>query len=129
MKKMFIIISHYFQLAKTIEEYLTKMLPLNEEMLKIVALGGINNRTELGTDPTELMDVINSNKDIEEVFIFSDLGSATLSAISVSSMIEDKKIYVSKGSIVENSFSAYVLANSGASFEEISKASEEAIQK
>ncbi|MCU9936183.1 hypothetical protein ONA23_06230 [Mycoplasmopsis cynos] len=44
-------------------------------------------------------------------------------------MVEDKLVYVAKGAFVENTFSAYVLANVGASFDEVKKAAEEKVIK
>ncbi|MGZ9454175.1 PTS-dependent dihydroxyacetone kinase phosphotransferase subunit DhaM [Mycoplasma sp. AC157] len=129
MKKLFIIISHYNKLAQTIKEYLTKMLPIDENNIKIEALGGINDGQELGTEPLKLLEIIEANNDIKEIVIFSDLGSATLSAKAIISMVSDKQIHVSHGSIVENCFSAYVLANSGADFDSVVSASEEQIVK
>ncbi|MCU9939851.1 hypothetical protein NW739_03805 [Mycoplasmopsis felis] len=38
-------------------------------------------------------------------------------------MITDKEIFVSKGALIENGFSAYVLANSGADFKDVINAS------
>ncbi|MCU9936184.1 hypothetical protein NWP96_03530 [Mycoplasmopsis cynos] len=56
------------------------MLPINEENVKLVALGGINNGTEIGTEPMQILQAIEENPEINEIFIFSDLGSATLVA-------------------------------------------------
>ncbi|UWV81566.1 PTS-dependent dihydroxyacetone kinase phosphotransferase subunit DhaM [Mycoplasmopsis cynos] len=127
-KKLFILISHFYDLANTTKVYLTKMLPINEENVKLVALGGINNGTEIGTEPMQILQAIEENPEINEIFIFSDLGSATL-AESISTMVEDKLVYVAKGAFVENTFSAYVLANVGASFDEVKKAAEEKVIK
>ncbi|UWV77561.1 hypothetical protein [Mycoplasmopsis cynos] len=77
-KKLFILISHFYDLANTTKVYLTKMLPINEENVKLVALGGINNGTEIGTEPMQILQAIEENPEINEIFIFSDLGSATL---------------------------------------------------
>ncbi|WP_322935591.1 dihydroxyacetone kinase [Mycoplasmopsis felis] len=129
MQKLFIIISHYEKLAHTIKDYFQKMLPINNEYIILQSIGGINGASELGTDPIALMDLINSYEEIKEVIIFSDLGSATLSAESVCSMITDKEIFVSKGALIENGFSAYVLANSGADFKDVINASQEPIIK
>nr|WP_322959014.1 dihydroxyacetone kinase [Mycoplasmopsis canis]WQQ12413.1 dihydroxyacetone kinase [Mycoplasmopsis canis] len=128
-KKLFILISHYYELAKSVSEYLNKMLPINEDNVKIVFLGGVNNGQEIGTEPMKILETIESNPEINEIFIFSDLGSASLAAESIASMVVDKKVHVSKGSFVENAFSGYVLANAGASFEEVVNASEEKIFK
>ncbi|AKF40894.1 PTS-dependent dihydroxyacetone kinase phosphotransferase subunit DhaM [Mycoplasmopsis canis] len=128
-KKLFILISHYYELAKSVSEYLNKMLPINEDNVKIVFLGGVNNGQEIGTEPMKILETIESNPEINEIFIFSDLGSASLAAESIASMVVDKKVHVSKGSFVENTFSGYVLANAGASFEEVVNASEEKIFK
>ncbi|CCP24250.1 PTS-dependent dihydroxyacetone kinase phosphotransferase subunit DhaM [Mycoplasmopsis cynos] len=128
-KKLFILISHFYDLANTTKVYLTKMLPINEENVKLVALGGINNGTEIGTEPMQILQAIEENPEINEIFIFSDLGSATLAAESISTMVEDKLVYVAKGAFVENTFSAYVLANVGASFDEVKKAAEEKVIK
>ncbi|WP_245579600.1 PTS-dependent dihydroxyacetone kinase phosphotransferase subunit DhaM [Mycoplasma leonicaptivi] len=129
MKKLLIIISHYKKLANTIQEYFTKMLPLNHENLVVKSIGGINNGSELGTEPLELLNIINKYTDIKDIIIFSDLGSATLSAQSIVMMTENKNIHVSKGSLIENGFSAYVLANSGAPFADVINASEEKVIK
>ncbi|WAM03667.1 hypothetical protein ONA22_01280 [Mycoplasmopsis cynos] len=43
-------------------------------------------------------------------------------------MVEDKLVYVAKGAFVENTFSAYVLANVGP-FDEVKKAAEEKVIK
>ncbi|EIE41050.1 dihydroxyacetone kinase, phosphotransfer subunit [Mycoplasmopsis canis UF31] len=128
-KKLFILISHYYELAKSVSEYLNKMLPINEDNVKIVFLGGVNNGQEIGTEPMKILETIESDPEINEIFIFSDLGSASLAAESIASMVVDKKVHVSKGSFVENTFSGYVLANAGASFEEVVNASEEKIFK
>ncbi|EIE42414.1 hypothetical protein MCANUFG4_00364 [Mycoplasmopsis canis UFG4] len=128
-KKLFILISHYYELAKSVSEYLNKMLPTNKDNVKIVFLGGVNNGQEIGTEPMKILETIESNPEINEIFIFSDLGSASLAAESIASMVVDKKVHVSKGSFVENTFSGYVLANAGASFEEVVNASEEKIFK
>ncbi|WP_435129533.1 PTS-dependent dihydroxyacetone kinase phosphotransferase subunit DhaM [Mycoplasma sp. 6243] len=125
--KLFIIVSHYLKLAQTIKEYLLKMLPIKKENVKIEAISGINE--ELGTDPFKILEVIQSNPDISEIFIFPDLGSAVLSAESMIPMIEDKKVFISKGAIVENTFAAYVLANAGADFESVCQASLAPLQK
>ncbi|SYV97072.1 PTS-dependent dihydroxyacetone kinase phosphotransferase subunit DhaM [Mycoplasmopsis edwardii] len=128
-KKLFILISHYNDLARVIKEYVSKMLPINNENIEIVALGGINNGTEIGTEPMQILETIEARPEINEIFIFSDLGSATLAAESIATMVMDKKVHVSKGSFVENTFSAYVLANVGASFEEVQVAAEEKVVK
>lgn len=127
--KLFILVSHYQKLALTLAEYLTKMLPLNNEFVKIEALGGVNNGQELGTEPMQIYELIQVNPEFEEIFIFSDLGSATLGAESIVMLLPDKKIYVAKGAFVENTFGAYVLANSGAGFDEIVQASHEPLAK
>ncbi|WGI36990.1 PTS-dependent dihydroxyacetone kinase phosphotransferase subunit DhaM [Mesomycoplasma lagogenitalium] len=129
MQKLFIIISHYYQLAKTIKEYLIKMMDIDENFIKIEAIGGINSGQEIGTEPMEILKIIENNDHINEIFIFSDLGSATLAASSIALMVNNKKIHVSKGAIVENCFAAYVLANSGAEFQDVVNASEEKLYK
>lgn len=127
--KLFIIISHYKLLAVTIKDYLQKMMPIDNQNIKLEAIGGINNGEEIGTEPLEIMEIINQNPNINDIFIFSDLGSATLAAESIALLMVDKNIHISRGAIVENAFAAYVVANSGASFEEVKSASEEAIKK
>ncbi|ATO30947.1 dihydroxyacetone kinase [Mycoplasmopsis bovirhinis] len=128
-KKLFILISHYYNLANTLKEYLTKMLPINNDNIKIIALGGVNQRTELGTEPMQILEAIEANSEINEIFIYSDLGSATLGAQAITNLVSNKEIYVAKGAFVENTFAAYVLANAGASFNEVKQASEEKIAK
>ncbi|MBN3534817.1 PTS-dependent dihydroxyacetone kinase phosphotransferase subunit DhaM [Mycoplasma procyoni] len=129
MKKLIILVSHYQKLAVVLKEYLTKMIPQDPQNVEIEALGGINEGQDLGTEPFKILEAIEKHPEISDVLIFGDLGSAILSAESIKIMAADKNIYISKGSLVENSFSAYVLANAGASFEEVIKASEEDIYK
>ncbi|TDV24387.1 dihydroxyacetone kinase DhaM subunit [Mycoplasmopsis mustelae] len=126
--KLFIIISHYLRLSQAIKEYLTKML-IQTDNVKIEAIGGLENGEVLGTQPLELLEVINNYPNINEIFIFPDLGSASLTAESITSMLNNKQIYISRGGIVENTFAAYVLANSGAGFQEVVDACKEPIIK
>lgn len=127
--KLFILITHYLPLSLTIKDYLLKMMPINNQLLKIEAIGGINNGKEIGTEPLEIQKIIDQNSQIEDIFIFSDLGSATLAAQTIAMLIPNKNIYISRGAIVENTFAAYVAANTNASFEDVKKACEEVIKK
>ena len=73
-----VLVSHSRALAMAVQELVTSMsgsgLPI------AIAAGAGPERTELGTDATEILDGINSVMSEEGVLVLLDIGSAILSA-------------------------------------------------
>ena len=97
-----------------------------------IAAGTGEDRTELGTDATEILEGINAVMSEEGVLILLDIGSAILSAETALGFLEDSqraKVRCCGAPFVEGAVAAGVLAALGSSLEEVTIEAQKALRR
>jgi len=115
-----VIVSHSHALAEALAALARQVAPAS---LTIAVVGGIGeNHQDFGTNALEIVEAIQSVYQEEGVLVFSDLGSAVLSAEMARDLLpEDKrpKIYLSAAPLVEGVLAAAVQASLGQPLEAV----------
>jgi len=124
-----VLVSHSRALALAVRELVISMsgpkLPI------AIAAGTGQERAELGTDATEILEGINAVMSEEGVLILLDIGSAILSAETALGFLDEAqraKVRCSGAPFVEGAVAAGVLATLGSSLEEVSREAEKALR-
>ncbi|EOI58286.1 dihydroxyacetone kinase phosphoryl donor subunit DhaM [Enterococcus gilvus] len=111
MKKAILLVSHSLKITDGIKEMIEQMA--QSESLQIFSLGG-TSEGELGSDPAKIVDTVNEAAEVDTFFVFSDLGSAVLSAELAFDMLEDEqqsKYILVDAPLVEGAFAAGITAS------------------
>lgn len=119
----FILVSHSQKIAQGVKELIEQMVN-DTDQLKVMACGGTEDG-EIGTSTPMVQAAIEDLKETQHIFIFTDIGSSTMSSEMAVEMIEDEalasKVSILDKPIVEGAFEAAVNASVGQSVEEIEK--------
>ena len=125
-----VLVSHSRALAVAFREL---VLSMSGHKLPIaIAAGTGEDRTELGTDATEILEGINAVMSEEGVLILLDIGSAILSAETALGFLEDSqraKVRCCGAPFVEGAVAAGVLAALGSSLEEVTIEAQKALRR
>lgn len=119
MKKAILLVSHSQKITDGIKEMIEQMA--HSDSLEIYSLGGTSDG-ELGSDPTKIVDVINTADSVDKFLVFADLGSAVLSAELTFDMLEDNqqdKYVLVDAPLVEGAFAAGITASVSDDFDHI----------
>lgn len=113
MKVAMIIVSHSSQIAQGLANMIEEMVP-HEEDFTIFPVGGADREgKELGTSPERIYECIINNSHFDAILIFTDLGSALLSAEAAIDSLSDtlkEKVHVLNTPLVESAFAACIKA-------------------
>jgi phosphocarrier protein FPr len=125
-----VLVSHSRALAAAVRELVLSMsgpkLPI------MIAAGTGEDRSELGTDATEILECINAVMSEEGVLILLDIGSAILSAEIALGFLEESqraKVHCCGAAFVEGAVAAGVLAALGSSLEEVTAEAQKALRR
>ncbi len=125
-----VLVSHSRALAAAVREL---VLSMSGPKLPIaIAAGTGQDRAELGTDATEIVESINAVMSEEGVLILLDIGSAILSAEIALGFLEEPqrvKVRCCGAAFVEGAVAAGVLAALGSSLEEVTKEAQKALRR
>lgn len=119
----FILVSHSADVAKGTKAILEQMVG-DTENLKIKVAGG-DEDGGIGTSTEKIQSAIESLKETNHIFIFTDIGSSVMSSEMAVDLIDDEalkdKIKISEGPFIEGAFEAAVNASVGKSADELLK--------
>ncbi|MET0253124.1 MAG: phosphoenolpyruvate--protein phosphotransferase [Terrimicrobiaceae bacterium] len=125
-----VLVSHSRALAAAVRELVLSMsgpkLPI------MIAAGTGADRSELGTDATEILECIHAVMSEEGVLILLDIGSAILSAEIALGFLEESqraKVHCCGAAFVEGAVAAGVLAALGSSLEEVTTEAQKALRR
>ncbi|MGA7214595.1 MAG: phosphoenolpyruvate--protein phosphotransferase [Terrimicrobiaceae bacterium] len=124
-----VLVSHSRALATAVREL---MLSMSGPKLSVAIAAGIGeDRAELGTDATEILEGIHAVMSEEGVLVLLDIGSAILSAETALSFLEESeraKVHCCGAPFVEGAVAAGVLAALGSSLKEVSTEAERSLR-
>ena len=124
-----VLVSHSRALATAVREL---VLSMSGPKVSVAIAAGIGeDRGELGTDATEILDGIRAVMSIEGVLVLLDIGSAILSAETALGFLEESeraKVRCCGAPFVEGAVAAGVVAAFGASLDEVSGEAEKALR-
>jgi phosphoenolpyruvate-protein phosphotransferase/dihydroxyacetone kinase phosphotransfer subunit len=124
-----VLVSHSRALAVAVREL---VLSMSGPRLPIaIAAGTGEDRAELGTDATEILEGIHTVMSEEGVLVLLDIGSAILSAETALGFLgesERAKVRCCGAPFVEGAVAAGVVAGLGSSLDEVSKEAEKALR-
>jgi multiphosphoryl transfer protein len=125
-----VLVSHSRALAMAVQELVTSMsgakLPI------AIAAGTGKERSELGTDATEILEGINAVMGEDGVLVLLDIGSAILSAETALELLEESrraKVRLCGAPFVEGAIAAGVVAALGSSLDEVSREAVKALRR
>jgi phosphoenolpyruvate-protein phosphotransferase/dihydroxyacetone kinase phosphotransfer subunit len=125
-----VLVSHSRALAIAVQELVTSMsgakLPI------AIAAGTGAERSELGTDATEILEGINAVMSEQGVLVLLDIGSAILSAETALELLDESqraKVRLCGAPFVEGAVAAGVIATLGSSLDEVSREAEKALRR
>lgn len=124
-----VLVSHSRALATAVRELVLSMS--GPDLRIAVAAGTGEDRAELGTDATEILDGISAVMSEEGVLLMLDIGSAVLSAETALGFLDESqraKVRCSGAPFVEGAVAAGVQAALGANLEEVSNEAEGALR-
>ena len=124
-----VLVSHSRVLATAVRELVTSMTGSN--LQSAVAAGTGPDRSELGTDATEILEAIHAVMSEEGVLVLLDIGSAILSAETAVEFLdptERAKVRLCGAPFVEGAVAAGVLAGLGSSLAEVTGEAERALR-
>lgn len=108
-KNLFILVSHSKVITDGLKELLETMVPDKDDTFSVIAAGGTDDN-EIGTSVNKILDPIFDNSD-KEIFIFTDMGSAELSAETALDFLDDEvkpHAHLVEGPLVEGAYVAAV---------------------
>ncbi|MGY3765941.1 dihydroxyacetone kinase phosphoryl donor subunit DhaM [Vagococcus vulneris] len=111
MHKKIVLLSHSKLITDGLKEMIDQMN--QSEQVEVLSLGGTSTG-ELGSDPMQLIDAINSSSESDAFLVFADLGSAVMSAEMAKDMIEESqqaRYYLVDAPLVEGAFAAAITAS------------------
>jgi len=115
-----VIVSHSAKLAEGVVELARQVA---HDKVRIAAAGGTNDPANpIGTDAFRVLEAIEAVDDGDGVLVFTDLGSAVLSAETALEFLDESRrsrVRLSTAPIVEGSIAAISLAAAGGSLDEI----------
>lgn len=116
-----VLVSHSRAVARAVAEFVQHVVP--DEEIPVAYAGGVSGSDEgLGTDPTDIMNAIESVFSPDGVIVFVDIGSAILSTDMAMELLGDRftdRVVVSSAPMIEGAVSAAVQAAAGLSLTEI----------
>ncbi|MDE1170189.1 MAG: phosphoenolpyruvate--protein phosphotransferase [Verrucomicrobium sp.] len=125
-----VLVSHSRALAQATRELVAAMtgpgLPL------ALAAGTGENRAELGTDATEILEALQTVLKEDGALLLMDMGSALLSAETALGFLEDAdraRVRLCAAPFVEGAVAAGVSANLGLSLDEVAREAEKALKQ
>jgi phosphoenolpyruvate-protein phosphotransferase/dihydroxyacetone kinase phosphotransfer subunit len=125
-----VLVSHSRALAVAIRELVISMS--GHKLPIAIAAGTGADRSELGTDATEILEGIHAVMSEEGVLILLDIGSAILSAETALGFLEDSqraRVRCCGAPFVEGAVAAGVLAALGSSLEEVTIEAQKALRR
>lgn len=105
MSNLLILVSHSQQITEGLKELLEAMVPDDNNSFEVIAAGGTDDG-EIGTSVNKILDPIFANPD-KEIFIFTDMGSAVLSAETALDFLDDdakSHTHLVEGPLVEGAY-------------------------
>lgn len=116
-----ILVSHSKKITDGVKEMIDEMVGTSE-IVEIKSCGGADDG-RLGTNSLEILDCLESYSEANQILIFSDIGSAILSAETAIDLIDSEelksKIRLVDAPLVEGAFAAAVKASVTSSLDEI----------
>lgn len=116
----FILVSHSKKITDGLKEMIDEMAQ-NRENVTVFSVGGTSDG-RLGTDPIAIYNTIESRQADDAILIFTDMGSAILSAETAIDMLDDEirqKIHLIDCALVEGAFIAAVQTDDVANLEQV----------
>lgn len=121
-----VIVSHSRLLSDGLKQVADAM---SRENVPIISAGGMeDNDKTLGTDAIRVLESIQSLTDCDGILIFSDIGSAKLSAETAIDLLEQNiraKVQICQAPLVEGVLAAAVQSASGASLDDVAREAEQ----
>lgn len=114
-----ILVSHSKKITDGTKELIEQMA--NDNSVSVISAGGTSDG-RLGASSSKILDAIETLKDAENILIFTDMGSSTMSSEAAVEMVDDEvqeKIKVVQAPIVEGAFAAAIKASTNCSLDEI----------
>lgn len=111
MEKHILLMSHSKQITEGLKEMIDQMNQSKE--VKVHSLGGTFDG-ELGSDPIQIIDVVNEASEEAVFLVFADLGSAVMSSELAKDMLEEeqqKRYHLVDAPLVEGAFAAAITAS------------------
>lgn len=105
MTNLLILVSHSQTITEGLKELLETMVPDDNNAFSVIAAGGTDDG-EIGTSVSKITEAILANTD-KEIFIFTDMGSAVLSAETALDFVEDDlkaHVHLVEGPLVEGAY-------------------------
>ncbi|MGY0836418.1 dihydroxyacetone kinase phosphoryl donor subunit DhaM [Aerococcus urinaeequi] len=105
MTNLLILVSHSQTITEGLKELLETMVPDDNNTFSVISAGGTDDG-EIGTSVSKITDAIFANSD-KEIFIFTDMGSAVLSAETALDFVEDDlktHVHLVEGPLVEGAY-------------------------
>lgn len=103
-----ILVSHSGKITDGLKDMLTEMVG---EKSPIISSGGMDDGG-IGTDPTRILDNINSLQNCEHILLFNEIGSSVLSSEMAIDLVDDEllknKCVLMNAPLVEGAFVAAV---------------------
>lgn len=124
-----VLVSHSRVLATAVRELVTSMT--GSDLPVAIAAGTGPDRSELGTDATEILEAISAVMSEEGVLVLLDIGSAILSAETAVEFLDPTdraKVRLCGAPFVEGAVAAGVLAGLGSSLAEVTGEAEKALR-
>ncbi|MDD7384670.1 MAG: dihydroxyacetone kinase phosphoryl donor subunit DhaM [Actinomycetaceae bacterium] len=112
-----VVVSHSHALAQAAVDLAMIMVHNDPPAIQIAA--GIEDGTEFGTDAMAVMDAIDTVDSGDGVIVFTDLGSAVMSADMAVEMTDAENVVIVAAPFVEGLLAAVVTAATGASLDDV----------
>lgn len=110
MSKKIFLVSHSKKITDGLKEMIEEMQ--QNPTVSIESLGG-DSENQLGTDPLKILAALNAASNIEQIFIFCDIGSSLMSTELALDMADDElkeKVILMNAPLIEGAFATAITA-------------------
>ncbi|MDO4680775.1 MAG: dihydroxyacetone kinase phosphoryl donor subunit DhaM [Aerococcus sp.] len=129
MKNAIVLISHSKAITDGLKQLIETMVNFDRDTLAVYSAGG-SDEGEIGTTPMVVLDQFNQAKAADHVYVFTDMGSAVMSAETALSFMEDAEqkhfTLLTDAPLVEGAYVASVQCSIDATQEQVIQAVKEA---
>lgn len=124
---VFVVITYKLSFSSQIIEYFKELNPLNNFCFVFLPIGLDMDKESLIIE--KAIKKIESYSKLENVVIFSDVGTPAKLAKRIKIKKENVKIICSKGSLIENGYLTYLMMNTRTPIEIVEKITDKNIEK
>lgn len=129
MKNAIVLISHSKAITDGLKTLIETMVSFEPDTLAIFSAGG-NDDGDIGTTPMVVLDQLQAASAAENIYVFTDMGSAVMSAETALSFLEDALkshvVLLSEAPLVEGAYVASVQCSIEATRDQVIQAVKEA---